>query len=195
MPDRLTDERLEQLLRDATPGPGGESPIWGNDVRAIVAELLKLRKQLFHIEQAEMGRESPLTWALLREENKRLREVAYSTPPDESWEGGTTWKEEFDRMEVKNGRLRHLDSIECDELRKENKALREEREGTLERLEEFLDCDKSKAQLRTEVEQSCAIEVQLHEENERLKKGYRLYNHEPCPVCGEVAHQRGGLDD
>jgi hypothetical protein len=35
-------------------------------------------------------------------------------------------KDEFDRMVVKNERLRHLDSIECDELRKENKRLRKQ---------------------------------------------------------------------
>jgi hypothetical protein len=31
--------------------------------------------------------------------------------------------------------------------------------------------------------------IELRKENKRLKKGYQLYNHEPCPVCGEVAHQ------
>jgi hypothetical protein len=40
----------------------------------------------------------------------------------------------------------------------------------------------------------CYYHDELRKEVERLKKGYRLYNHEPCPVCGEVTHQRGGVD-
>jgi DNA repair exonuclease SbcCD ATPase subunit len=28
----------------------------------------------------------------------------------------------------------------------------------------------------------------------RLDKTYRLYNHEPCPVCGGLSHQMGGIE-